>query len=132
MSLERKSRRRMSSLKAGMLFIPCKYVLLVCSLIVDRFKAVSVACTHLGFSTRSICLNPYPYPAKTRNPCEGWGFLRVGVRIVMFTGYPRANFCPPVPIPAETCTRNHGCGIPADNLTGAYINLFILNININI
>jgi hypothetical protein len=47
----------MNSLKAGMLFIPCKYVQVVLSLIVDRFKAIPVACTH-----------PWHVPARVFQP----------------------------------------------------------------
>jgi hypothetical protein len=36
--------------------------------------------------------------------------------LVMGTGHPRANFCQPAPVPAETRTRLYGCGIPM--LTG--------------
>jgi len=37
---------------------------------------------------------------------------------VMGTGHPRANFCPPAPVPAETRTRAHGRGFPGVLFTG--------------
>ena len=40
------------------------------------------------------------------------------VSVVMSTGHPRANICSPAPIPAETRSREYGCGIPVVAGTG--------------
>jgi hypothetical protein len=45
-------------------------------------------------------------------------FRLASLCVVMGTGHPRANFCPPAPVPAETRTRAHGRGFPGVLFTG--------------